>query len=699
MSQAIATGIDLGTTNSAMARIDEAGRSAMILNAEGEVITPSVVLFADSEVVVGKPARSAITAQPDRVAQWVKRDMGAPFYSHPIRGQYLPPEVIQACILRKLKNDLLRAVGPEARTVITVPAYFDEMRRKATADAGEMAGLAVLDIVNEPTAAALAFGEVLGFLTPAAAPLGEMNVLVYDLGGGTFDATLLHLAPGKVQTIGTDGDVQLGGHDWDQRLVDYAAESFQAVHGIDPRQDPATLNRLFQDAMEAKHTLSARSRATIHVDYRGKSAEAQVLRAQFEELTADLVERSAYTTRQLLSASELEWKQVQRVLLVGGSTRMPMVPRMLKALTGMDPDRLVNPDEAVARGAALYAAYLLGKRGLSQLPSGETGTVPFGRASFSVTDVNAHSLGVEGIDTDTLRKKNVILIPRNTPLPVTHTEHFATRSDGQRSIVVRVLEGESSLPGECQPIGRTVVRDLPAGLPKGWPVDITFEYGANGRLAVRALVPGTEHQTVLELEREVGVTGEGMARWKLPVSAAAGFEAFCSVVRDTTPPGSGAGGPGSGGRRRPDSEVIADWALAGERGESPAAAAPILGDLGGPVERRPGNPWSPAPPPLARGVPHAGAKPGGVSTAPPGHSRQPATACHHQPAAAGDTSDPQAAKMEPFSFGAPPSTKRRPQPWYTHWLARLIGHVVAAGMGLTAAYWVLHHFRPDLLRW
>ena len=351
-----------------MACVDEAGRSAMIANVEGEFITPSVVFFSDSEVIVGKNARTAITSHPEMVAQWVKRDMGAAYYSHPIHGHFLPPEVIQACILRKLKADLTHSLGPETQAVITVPAYFDEMRRKATADAGEMAGLRVLDIVNEPTAAALAFGEAMGYLSlggsGAPAPPGrqDLNVLVYDLGGGTFDVTLLHLAAGKVQTLATDGDVQLGGHDWDQCLVDYAAECFLKMHRLDPRQDPATLNRLYLDAMEAKHTLSARSKAVIQANYQGRFAEIAVTREQFEEMSANLLERTSYTTRQLLGVAGLEWKDLQKILLVGGATRMPMVARMLQSLSGMQPDRSVNPDEAVARGAALYAGHLLAKR-------------------------------------------------------------------------------------------------------------------------------------------------------------------------------------------------------------------------------------------------------------------------------------------------------------------------------------------------
>ena len=515
MPEAQAVGIDLGTSNSAVAWVDPSGRTAMIYNADGELLTPSVVFFDDAEIVVGKEALRAAVSYPDRVAQWVKRDMGMPVYSRPIRGQYLPPEVIQSCILRRLRGDIVAAVGPSAKAVITVPAYFDEPRRKATADAGEMAGLSLVDIVNEPTAAALAFGEALGYLSPVGKLLQEMVVMVYDLGGGTFDATLLRLAPGDIRTLATDGDVQLGGHDWDARLVAHAAEAFRRIHGCDPRDDPAALNRLYAAAIEAKHALSARTRTVLRVEHRGLVAEIPVTREQFEEMTADLLERTTYTIRQLVAAARLEWKDVSRILLVGGSTRMPMVARRLQELTGIVPDRTVNPDEAVARGAAIYCKYLLS--------AAEHG----GAASaFQVTNVNSHSLGIEGIDPQTMRKTNVILIPRNTPLPAKCSERFMTKSEGQRSIVIQVLEGESRIPGECTAIGRTVIRDLPEGLPKNWPVEVTFEYGSNGRLKVRATVPGTHRETVLELERDVGLSAEGISRWKHVVGKLAGFAEF-----------------------------------------------------------------------------------------------------------------------------------------------------------------------------
>jgi len=525
MSRERPIGIDLGTPFSAVAYVDESGRTQMIRNTEGELLTPSIVLFADDEVVVGKEARTATTVQPDLVAEWVKRDMGLPYYTRAIHGQKLPPEVIQGCILRKLKQGIVAALGSVDRVVITVPAYFDEPRRKSTADAGEMAGLKVLDIVNEPTAAALAFGETLGYLTPDSSPKEEMTLFVFDLGGGTFDATLLRLAPGNIQTLATDGDVQLGGHDWDMRLAEYAADQFVKEKGLNPRHDPAAMNRVLAGAIDAKHALSARSRALIRVEMGGQSLEVPVTRALFEELTADLLERTAYTTRQLLAAAKMEWKDVSRVLLVGGSTRMPMVVEMLRKLSGKEPDHTVNPDEAVARGAALYAAYLLAK----ETPEGAQG-------GLQITNVNSHSLGVEGISPETLRKTNIILIPRNTPLPAKEKKRFATKMENQRSIAVQVLEGESTLPSECTAIGRTVIRDLPEGLAKNWPVEIVFQYETNGRLQVRATVPGTHHAATLELERAAGMSAEGIKRWQQPIDAGAGFAAFSTVARETLPP-------------------------------------------------------------------------------------------------------------------------------------------------------------------
>ncbi|MBN2024928.1 MAG: Hsp70 family protein [Pirellulales bacterium] len=519
-------GIDLGTTNSAIAWVGRDGRTAMVPNSDGEILTPSVVCFQDAEVVVGKEARKATAVEPQRVAQWVKRDMGAPVYTRPIQGEYLPPEVIQACILRKLKADLAASLGDDCRVVITVPAYFDEPRRKATADAGEMAGIDVLDIVNEPTAAALAFGESIGYLAPGGAVRDELTVLIYDLGGGTFDVTLLRMAPGDIQALATDGDVRLGGHDWDMRLVDHVARAFRREHGLDPRDDPASMSRLMDSAVDAKHALSARSRTTLRVDHAGKSLDLPVTRAQFDEMTADLLERTIHTTRQVLSDIGMEWRHVDRLLLVGGSTRMPRVVERLRELSGLEPERSVNPDEAVARGAALFAQYLLTRGSTTPVDDTEAPT------GFTVTNVTAHSLGVEGIDQATLRRTNVKLIRRNAPLPAKHTEKFVTKAENQRSIAIQILQGENAAPEECTPIGRTSIDNLPAGLPKGWPVEVTFEYEANGRLKVEAVVPGTHRAVTLELERSVGLSDDGLGQWKEIVASGAGFDAFEAMIAE-----------------------------------------------------------------------------------------------------------------------------------------------------------------------
>lgn len=502
MQRAKAIGIDLGTTNSAVAWVDESGHTVMVQNAEGELLTPSIVLFEDSEIVVGKEAKTATIVEPDRVAIWVKRDMGASVYSRPIRGTYLPPEVIQACILRKLKTDATQFVGADFQVIITVPAYFDEPRRKATMDAGQLAGLNVLDIVNEPTASALAFAEVQGYLAMTGGPTEKSNVLVYDLGGGTFDVTLLRLEPGGIRTIATDGDAQLGGVDWDQRLVTYLADEFQKATQSDARRDPHAIARLCSLATETKHTLSARSHASARVEYASRAVDVPVSREQFESMTADLLNRTQHTVEQLLIAAKMQWTDVARILLVGGSTRMPAVQRMLREISGLVPDYAVNPDEAVARGAALYADYLI-KRA-SGVPTRD----------FEVTNVNAHSLGIEGFEVKTSQKKNVILIPRNTPLPATAGHRFVTKRMGQPSIQIRVLEGESSVPAECTAIGQAIIRDLPPGLPQAWPVEVTFQYGVNGRLSVHAVVPGANRQTELQLERATELSGEGWNRWR-----------------------------------------------------------------------------------------------------------------------------------------------------------------------------------------
>ena len=496
-----AIGIDLGTTFSALARIDEQGRPTTVVNAEGDLLTPSVVLFDGEEVVVGKEALKAISTEAERVAECSKRDVGYRTYHKLLEGKQYPPEVIEALILNKLREDAVKRIGDFSKVVITVPAYFDEVRRKATQDSGYMAGFEVLDIINEPTAAAVAFGFQQGYLDEEGSSLKPRNILVYDLGGGTFDVTVMQIRGGEFNALATDGDVRLGGYDWDQRLADLAAERFIERGHPDPREDPVSAGKLWRECEDAKRTLTARQKATVACHHQGASERIEITRQEFDEATQDLLDRTRFTTVQALQAAGLEWGDLERLLLVGGSTRMPMVREMLRRLSGMEPDDSVAADEAVAHGAALHASLILAKQQGKPL-------------SFKIRNVNSHSLGVVGIDPATKRRRNGTIIPRNTRLPVTAKRSFKTQKAGQRSIRVEIVEGESPSADNCTPIGRCSVRNLPENLPAQYPVDILFHYKPNGRLKVRVVLPETDRRVDAEIIREIGLDKERLDGWR-----------------------------------------------------------------------------------------------------------------------------------------------------------------------------------------
>ena len=500
-----AVGIDLGTTYSAVAYLDESGRPRTLDNAEGDKTTPSVVLFDGEDVVVGKEAIKAMATDMEYVAECAKRDLGLRVFHKEFSGQAYPPEALQGWILNKLRNDAVRTIGSFTKVVITVPAYFDEVRRKATQDAGYIAGFDVLDIINEPTAAALAYGYSRGYLHPESNCGEPKKILVYDLGGGTFDVTVMEIGGVDFRTLATDGDVRLGGRDWDQRLVDYVAAEFIRTHGLDPREDPNTLGRLLRECEDAKRTLSVRSRAHIVCDYQGHAARVPITRQQFEEMTQDLLDRTAFTTEQTIRAAGLEWSYIDRVLLVGGSTRMPAVVEMLKDRLGRDPDCSVSPDEAVAHGAAIRAAWLLDK---------VAGVPP----RFKIKNVNSHSLGVAAVDPQTKRKQTAVVIPRNTALPVSAKRVFTTSKDGQQSVLVQIVEGESDSPDDCVQIGRCAARNLPPNLPARTPVEVRFRYEENGRLTVRVRVVGTGTNLRHEITRENTLTNKQLDTWRERVS-------------------------------------------------------------------------------------------------------------------------------------------------------------------------------------
>jgi molecular chaperone DnaK len=507
-----AVGIDLGTTYSVVAYIDPQGRPASIGNANGDILTPSVVLFDDDGAVVGREAVLGATLEPDRVAECVKRDMGNKYYRKKIGGEFLPPAVISSYILRRLKSDAERKLGKVSKAVITVPAYFDETRRRATMDASRLAGLDVLDILNEPTAAAIVYGYQEGFLDRSGTvKSGEpVRVLVYDLGGGTFDVTVVEMSSQSFKAIATDGDVRLGGKDWDEKLVEIAAERLTAGLGEDPRRHPETLQEMWIAAEAAKKTLSERPKATMYVNHEGKRHKVEVTREEFEDATAPLVLRTRTTAEIVVLQAGLTWPQINRVVVVGGSTRMPMITRMLAGLAGRNVDHSVSADEAVAHGAALYADMLLEKQG--------AGT---GQTHFSVTNVNSHSLGVVGIDPITGRRRNRIIIPKNTPLPHSASGRFKTYQANQPNVKITVMEGEGDSPDSCIEVGLCVIQGLPPNLPAGWPVEVRYTYRENGRLQVSASLVGHAARVTTEFERDSSLSDDDLMLWAECLSAEA----------------------------------------------------------------------------------------------------------------------------------------------------------------------------------
>lgn len=491
-------GIDLGTTYSAVATLEADGRAKTLLNEEGELITPSVVFFDRTTAVVGREAMKAAEQEPERLACFAKREMGENAFHKTICGQAFPPDVIQAIVLAKLKRDAERHLGPFTKAVVTVPAYFNEPRRKATQDAGRMAGLDVIDIINEPTAAAIAYGVQQGFLSAGGEAAKNERVLVYDLGGGTFDVSLMDIQGSKFRALATAGDVYLGGVDWDTRVAEHIAAAFLKEHKIDLHTDSGAWERLIHAASEAKKSLTAREETQVPFAHDNRRIKVKLTRTEFETLTADLLDRTRLTVRRLLKEAGVAWNELTRLLVVGGSTRMPMVHRMLEEESGLKVDRSVSPDEAVAHGAAVYAGMLLKAGGAID--------------GITVRNVNSHDLGVLGVDPETRRPRRKIMIPRNTTLPASITKQFSTAREGQDSIMVRIVEGGTDSGANSTAIGNCVVNDLPK-LPAGTPIQVKFRYGQDGRLSIHAELPTIKREAKLTIERASGIPEEDITAW------------------------------------------------------------------------------------------------------------------------------------------------------------------------------------------
>ena len=562
----IVLGIDLGTTFSAMSYVNAYGKPEIVPNGDGHRTTPSVVHFYDEDgVVVGEEAVKMCVIEPEHVVRFIKRAMGEEDFALEFFGRNYAPQEISALILRKLKEDAEELLGTEVRdAVITVPAYFNSAQRGATAEAGAIAGLNVLSIINEPTAAAIAYGlDKLG---------GTRNLLVFDLGGGTFDVTVMRVEGSKLMTLASDGNAELGGKDWDDRMVNYVAEAFLEEHGVDPRDEASPFQELYERCLAAKIALSTKDRALVPVNYKGKRSGVQVSRKRFERLTEDLVQQCLDTTDLVLEKAGMGWEAIDDVLLVGGATRMPMIRGGITAAAGKEPVTDINPDECVALGAALagifrhrpdhpalqsarperpstpaaipprkiltppprrpIAAAAIGRadggsfavrnepheQRVDELPPGPENDpiLPEAGSRFEtpiyalpgdveIKDATTHPLGIVVLDRN--RQERVVeLIPEGTPLPHEFHGRFAYAYENMRAVRVEVTEGHGSYRDEVTVIGKVELTGLPPR-PRGTPIDVIYRYGVDQILSVQVIDVETGQSREVRIRFAGGLDG------------------------------------------------------------------------------------------------------------------------------------------------------------------------------------------------
>ena len=468
-----AVGIDLGTTNSVVAVL-EGGEPTVIANAEGNRTTPSIVAFKSEEVLVGELAKRQAVTNPDNTVRSIKRHIGTN-WKESFEGKDYTPQEISARILQKLKRDAESYLGDDVTdAVITVPAYFNDAERQATKEAGQIAGLNVLRIINEPTAASLSYGLENN---------EDQKILVFDLGGGTFDVSILEISEGVFEVKSTSGDSKLGGDDWDQRVMDWLIEKFKSSTGIDLSNDKMAIQRVQEGAEKAKIELSSTSETEINLPFiTANDAGPQHLleklsRSEFEKITADLVERTKEPVENALSDAGMQFSDIDHVILVGGSTRMPSVQQLVKSLTGKDPHKGVNPDEVVASGAAIQAGVLKGDV-----------------KDVLLLDVTPLTLGVEtkgGIMTK--------MIERNTTIPTKRSEVFSTAENNQTQVEIHILQGEREMASGNKSLGRFTLTDIPAAMAGTPQIEVTFDIDANGIVNVNAKDLGTGKEQAITI--------------------------------------------------------------------------------------------------------------------------------------------------------------------------------------------------------
>ena len=524
-----AVGIDLGTTYSCIGYLNEHGSPVTLANQEGELSTPSVVMFDGNEVIIGTEALRNAVSRPQNVVQNSKRHMGDSGHSWSINGRKYSPIDIATCILKKMLSAAQEQIGQIDEAVITVPAQFSDFQRHATIEAGHRAGLQRVDIINEPVAAALCYvlgSEGLWFTELA----DEQKILVYDLGGGTFDLSLVRYQKDEVSVIASSGDLELGGIDWSNTLRDAIAGQFAKEFGDDPRSDPESLQFLTLEAEQTKRSLTVRPKAAITCQHAGNRKTYQVEQSQFEKLTKPLLQRTSDITKRLLRDNKMGWAHVDVVLSTGGSSRMPMIRTKLKEMSGTTLNTALSPDQSIAHGATYYAGMLLTNKKFAKSILNEEATSRL--AKVKQRSVNARGLGIMIRDMKTGKRVPHYLIPANTPLPTSITHHFGTVTDNQKRVFLQIVESGTSDDKPPAKLGECVIDKLPPKLREGSEIAVMISYDSQARVHVSAKDVTSGREAHTEIVRQENLVSQLEKLEDKPVGKDTDFSMLKSAASD-----------------------------------------------------------------------------------------------------------------------------------------------------------------------